>query len=226
MGSRSRAAVMLVRTGVGPVNAREVSRRFFLEHPVDVAVSSGLACALVRAQIGDLLIGTEVVAASEGAGRARIPCAKEWTEHAHRAAQHMSLPVHAGTIASVGRIIGSAVDKRRVADETGAIALDMESAEIGASAAQCGIPFMVLRSVSDLLDEDLPLDFNLFLHPHSWPEALWVSAARPRRVLELVRLRRQMVMACERLTALLVRWLDDGVDQEKASALKLPQGHA
>ena len=85
---------------------------------------------------------------------------------------------------------------------------------------------MVLRSVSDLLDEDLPLDFNLFLHPHSWPEALWVSAARPRRVLELVRLRRQMVMACERLTALLIRWLDDGVDREKASALKSTQGHA
>jgi adenosylhomocysteine nucleosidase len=217
---------MLVRTGVGPVKAREVSRQFFLEHHVDIAVSSGLACALVHAQIGDLLIGTDVVAVSEDMPPAGIPCAKELTEGARRSAQEGHLPAHAGRVASVARIFGSAEDKRRVAEETGAIALDMESAGIGVSAAECGIPFMVLRSASDLVDEDLPLDFNLFLHPHSWPEALWVSAARPRRVLELVRLRRQMVVACERLTALLVRWLDDGADQKIAPAVKPHQGHA
>jgi adenosylhomocysteine nucleosidase len=217
---------MLVRTGVGPVNAREVSRQFFLQHHVDVAVSSGLACALVHAQIGDLLIGTDVLAVSDGTSPAGIACAKVLTEGAYRSAQAAHLPVHTGRVVSVGRIFGSAEDKRRVAEQTGAIALDMESAGIGASAAERGIPFVVLRSASDLVDEDLPLDFNLFLHPHSWSEALWVSAARPRRVLELVRLRRQMVVACERLTALLVRWLDDGIDQRLATAVKSRQGHA
>jgi adenosylhomocysteine nucleosidase len=225
-GSRSGAAVILVRTGVGPIQAREVSRRFFLEHRVDVAVSSGFACALVRADIGDLLIGTDVIAASDAVLPARIWCGKNWTDGAHRSAQAAHVPAHVGSIASVSRIIGSAEDKHRVAQQTGAIALDMESGGIGASAAEYGIPFMVVRSVSDLLDEDLPLVFNLFLQPRSWPQALWASAARPRGVLELVRLRRQMLGASRRLTGWLIQWLDDGLPQANAGDVTARQGHA
>ena len=225
-GARGGATVILVRTGVGPIHARETSRRFFLEHRVDVAVSWGFACALVRAQIGDLFIGTEVIAASGVGPPTRIPCAKEWTEGAHRSAQAARVPAHVGSIASVSRIIGSAEDKRRVAQQTGAIALDMESGGVGASAAEYGIPFIVLRSASDLRDEDLPLDFNLFLDPHSWPRALWASAARPRGVLELVRLRRQMLGASRRLTEWLVRWLDAGLQQENTGNAKARQGQA
>ena len=218
--------MILVRTGVGPMHAREISRRFFLEHRVDVAVSSGFACALVRAHIGDLLIGTDVIAASEAVPPARVSCGKEWTDGAHQSAKAALVPVHVGSIASVSRIIGSAEDKRRVAQQTGAIALDMESGEIGASAAKYGIPFLVVRSVSDLLDEDLPLDFNLFLRPRSWPQALWASAARPRGVLELVRLRRQMLAASRRLTGWLIEWLDHGLPQGNIGDVKVRQGHA
>jgi len=218
--------VILVRTGIGPMHARDVSRRFFLEHRVDVAVSSGFACALVRAQIGDLLIGSEVIEAADAVPPARLSCGKEWTDGAHRSAQAAVVPVHIGSIASVSRIVGAAEDKRRVAQQTGAIALDMESGGIAASAAEYGIPFMVVRSVSDLLDEDLPLDFNLFLRPQSWPQALWASAARPRGVLELVRLRRQMLGASRRLTEWLSQWLDDGLPQGTTADIKARQGHA
>ena len=44
---------------------------------------------------------------------------------------------------------------------------------IGAEAAERRIPFAVIRAVSDLLDEDLPLDFNLFLTPSDWSKGIW-----------------------------------------------------
>ena len=83
---------------------------------------------------------------------------------------------------------------------TGAVGLDMESAAIGAVAKQGGIPFLVVRGVSDWVDEDLPVDFNMFLHPatHLWD--LVASVSRPSTWQGIARLRRQSVLASALLT--------------------------
>lgn len=212
IGQRRRCHVVLVQTGIGPAKARAVCRAVLQHQPLDVAISSGLACALTASSIGELFVGTDVITArSEGTKelRAEVICDQAWTDMALRAARTEGLPVRVGRFVSLPRIICRGEDKRRVATETGAVALDMESAAIGAIAAEHRIPFVVIRAVSDLLDEDLPLDFNLFLEPTDWLKGAWTCVSRPTSFLDLRRMRAQMRTASRRITTVFGRFLDD-----------------
>jgi len=71
------------------------------------------------------------------------------------------------------------------------------------------IPFVVIRAASDLLDEDLPMDFNLFLDPADWLKGAWACVARPASLLGLQRMRTQMRTASQRITTVFERFLDD-----------------
>ena len=91
-------------------------------------------------------------------------------------AQAAGLPARTGRFVSLPRIVWRAEDKRRVAADTGAVALDMESAVIGAEAAERRIPFAVIRAVSDLLDEDLHWILIYSLRPAIGPKAYGVAS--------------------------------------------------
>lgn len=68
-----------------------------------------------------------------------------------------------GQIYSSERIVGRGDAKRELARALGSsrrAAVDLESAALARAAAARGIPFTVVRAVSDAADEDLPLDFE------------------------------------------------------------------
>ena len=128
----------MFQTGVGTAKADAVCRKVFASHPLDLAVSCGFACALTAADIGELLIGTDVImyqatANPPAAGRV-IPCAEHLTAAAVRAAPAAGLPARAGRFVTVPRVVWRAQDKREIAAGTGAVGLDMESAAVGAVA--------------------------------------------------------------------------------------------
>ena len=50
----------LIQTGVGPAAAGTVAGRVLKAQPMSLVMSTGFACALVPAQVGDLIVGTEV----------------------------------------------------------------------------------------------------------------------------------------------------------------------
>jgi adenosylhomocysteine nucleosidase len=47
-------------------------------------------------------------------------------------------------------------EKRALAERTGAVAVDMESAAVAFTAKQAGLPFVAIRVISDTLDQTLP----------------------------------------------------------------------
>jgi adenosylhomocysteine nucleosidase len=206
--------VMLIRTGVGMVKGRKACRAFLSDHALDLVVSSGFACALNGSGIGDVLIGTDVMvgetqkSAGVGGSTGKLHCAGHAIEAAMQAARDTGRPAPAGPFVTVPRVLWRAEEKHRMAAETGAIGLDMESAAVGASAAERNVPFVVIRTVSDLLDEDLPVDFNLFLHPADWPKGTWACLARPSLLMGLNRLRVQAAVASDRLTVFFRRFFD------------------
>ena len=200
----------LVQTGVGPEKASRVAGRILTHQSFSLAVSTGFACALVATEIGAVLVGRDVVALGAHASDASSAINVSGGDRdivlglAEGAAGR---PVHIGRFVSTSRIIATAVEKRRFAGATAAIGLDMESAALAGEAQRACVPFVIVRTVSDLLDEDLPLDFNLFLRPTGWIKGLAAIIGNPSSLAGLFRLRRQSLAAAQNLTVFFRRYV-------------------
>jgi adenosylhomocysteine nucleosidase len=181
-------------------------------------MSIGFACALTPSGLGDLLIGTDALLASGATGvpnmadgrnqLSPVRCDVVFGEAALHAAKAAGVSARTGRIMTAGRVLVQATEKQAVAAASGAVGLDMESVALGAIAMEHRVAFLIARTVSDLVDEDLPLDFNLFLRPSGWARGA-LGLLRPASLVGLQRLRRQTALASERLTTFLERFLQD-----------------
>ena len=198
----------VLQTGVGPRKAGASARALFQRQTFSLSLSTGFACALTAAEIGDVLMGTAVAMVDFvnpgppdycdmlGAERDRFCAAIGGSRQGLRCRE--------GRFVSVDRIVGRASDKGALVQRTGAIGLDMESAALAGEAGRAQVPFAIVRTVSDLQDEELPLDFNLFLRPTGWVKGIGLVLAHPAASLAgLLRLRRQSTLAAQNLTKVL-----------------------
>lgn len=200
----------VIQTGVGPDRARKVAHAVLSEGPWALVLSTGFACALVPAGVGDLIMGTEVYSVfhdgqwlkGEGVGS----CSGDEQLRLLSIAREAGSTMRSGRIVSTPRIIWRADEKRAIRDLTGAVGLDMESAALAAVAHEKGIPMAIARTVSDLVNEDLPLDLNLFLRPTGWLMGLWALIGHPSRFTGLNRLRKQSQVAADRLADFFKRY--------------------
>ncbi len=207
IGRRAGRRVVLVQSGIGLNRAEQISRGVLAGERLDLVISTGFAVALVPAGIGDLALATEVgILEAPGATWQSVPGATDMDRVVTEVARRMAVRVHIGRFVSTSRILCHAREKREVAS-TGAIAADMESASLGRVAAEHGLPFAAVRSVSDLVDEELPLDFNRFLTAGGWLRGI-VDALHPPALVGLLRLRRQSVVAANQLTTFMAHFLD------------------
>ncbi|MCS6897296.1 MAG: hypothetical protein NZM29_04925 [Nitrospira sp.] len=198
----------LAQTGIGPEKARRAAARLLAYLPFSLAISTGFACALIPTTVGALLLGRDVLGQGKrGSGEMPLEVPGEERETVIQLATESGDAAHVGRFVSTERVISSAVDKRRLADETGAIGLDMESAALADEAHRAQVPFVIVRTVSDLVDEDLPVDFDLFLRPSGWLKGVASVMGRPARVAELWRLRRQSRTAADNLTRFFRRYV-------------------
>ena len=119
-------------------------------------VSFGMAGALSPdLRIGDWVIGEHVCGAVEAT------CDKPWREALARA-----LPdARTGAIYADGRLIGDPAEKRALHQGHGALAADMESHLAARAAAERGVPFAVLRCISDEAAHALPPAIAIAMRP-------------------------------------------------------------
>jgi len=134
---------------------------------------------------------------STGAG---LPCETALGALAAQVAGQRTHHVHAGRVVSGPRVAVTREEKRHIATKTGAVGLDMESAAIAGAAARRRIPMGVVRVASDVLDEDLPLDFNRCLGPCGWMTGVALCVRRPLRLIGLMKFRRDVSAATMVLT--------------------------
>jgi adenosylhomocysteine nucleosidase len=193
----------VIQTGVGPDRASKVARAVLSEGTWELVLSTGFACALASADVGDLIIGTEILSVLHDGqwirGEGMGSCSRDEQIHLLSVGRETGLTVKTGRIVSTARVAWRADEKRAIRDLTDAVGLDMESAALAAVARDLGIPMAIARTVSDLVDEDLPLDFNLFLRPTGWLVGPWALIRHPSRFIELNRLRTQSRVAADRL---------------------------
>jgi adenosylhomocysteine nucleosidase len=146
-----RASALAVRVGgVGAEHARRAARTLIADGATAL-ISWGTAAALVPSlSVGTLVLADRVI----GDSAALVPDLG-WTARVADAVREI-VPVVRGTIACPVEVLRSASEKHALADGSGAIAADMESAAIGGVAREAGLPWIVVRAVSDAADTVVP----------------------------------------------------------------------
>jgi len=143
-------------------------------------------------------------------GGDRVLCDKVVSADVLLVAQDAGLVARVGTVVSSGTVVWQAEEKRRLRNVTDATGLDMESAALATAAQERGLPMVIVRTVSDLADEDLPLDFNLFLRPTGWVKGMRALIGHPSSLVGLNRLRKQSRVAADRLTEWFQHYAETG----------------
>lgn len=200
--------LLLARTGMGPDTAETVARRLFSEAPVAAALSVGVAAGLSPLlQAGDLIVGDRAILHRGSGGTSQSFCCdarlQEWALTLVReSGSRHSL----GPIVTVEQILPTADEKRRLAAESGAMAVDMESAAIASAASARAVPFLAIRAILDPVEEDLKIAFDQFLNRRGEPQWLslaWYLLAHPPALSRLVGLGRRTSALCACLGHLL-----------------------
>jgi hypothetical protein len=108
------------------------------------------------------------------------------------------------------RIAITAMEKWKLCIDTGADAVEMESAAIHAICAEKKIPCVTVRVISDTAHEDLPLDFNALAKADrsiDFGKLAWAIAKSPGKIPQLMQLQKKTKFAAERLAAVLAKVL-------------------
>ena len=106
------------------------------------------------------------------------------------------------------RIATTVAEKQKLRAETGAAAVEMESAAIHAVCRKRGVACATVRVISDTAGEDLPLDFNQLAKPDQSLDfaKLFLAIARsPGKIGGLMQLQRKTKFAAEQLAEILVK---------------------
>jgi adenosylhomocysteine nucleosidase len=180
--------VSIFLTGIGRVNAEKSARKFLATHSPELLLTCGFAGGLnPKLKIGDVVfeigrqqsaIGNQLTAA--GAKPAKIFCAD--------------------------KIAWTAAEKKKLRDETGKDAAEMESGAVQSVCRERGISCATVRVISDAANDDLPLDFNRFLKPDKSVDMgkLFLAVAKsPGKIGALMELQKRTKFAAEKLAAVL-----------------------
>lgn len=202
------AEVGVVLTGVGPETAgvRASGVIWSESDSIGVCISSGLTGGLKKGvAIGEVLAARMLRTASvhSDLNSNNLDCTKALVSFA----EEMGATVVSRFFTSQQAIVWAG-EKRRLSDTADAV--DMESFEIVKEAVVFGIPAIAIRAVSDLADEDLPLDMNEVFTEQgkvSVPRVLGQIARHPGSLRGLMRLGLQSKAASEALARFLDRYV-------------------
>ena len=181
-GTLGKSRVVLVKCGVGKVNAARCTQILIDKYAPDCVINTGIAGGIGEGlAVADVVIGAELVqhdfdAVNFGYARGNI-CEPEHRDTptvfrsdgaliaAFRAAAESVIDakrVKTGRIATGDLFVASAETKRDIAETFGAIAAEMEGGAIAQVAAMAGVPFIVLRAISDLANGSSVSSFGEF----------------------------------------------------------------
>ena len=170
---------VVVQCGIGKVNAgmcvQILCDCFDVTHIVNTGVAGSLCAEL---DIGDFVISRDamyhdftcnalnpnyLVGQIPGFPVRYFPADEQLTQLAYDAAQQ----VHAGharigRVASGDQFVAGKGQKEKIIADTGALCTEMEGAAIAHAAWRNGVPFVVIRAISDKADDSAEMDYPTF----------------------------------------------------------------
>lgn len=169
---------VIVRSGIGKVNAGICTQILADLFEVDAVINTGIAGSLkAEINIGDIVISTDALqhdmdATGFGYEPGVIPrmetsCfwADEALMEAAKAACEEAVPeiqVFTGRIVSGDQFISEREVKNRIISQFGGMCTEMEGAAIAQAAYLNHIPFVIIRAISDKADDSATVDYPTF----------------------------------------------------------------
>lgn len=174
-GMLENTAVVLVQCGIGKVNAAICTQILCDCFAVTHIVNTGIAGSLCAEQdIGDMVVSSDVwhhdfdcyhfgypMCKIPGMPQG-FPADEQLVQLAVKAAEETGSKVRMGRVASGDQFIADPVLKQRVIERTQALCTEMEGAAIAQTAYRNGIPFVILRCISDKADNSVEMDYPSF----------------------------------------------------------------
>lgn len=170
--------VVVVRSGIGKVNAGICAQILADRFHVDTLINTGIAGSLdARIDIGDLVISTDAVhhdmdatIFGDPAGQVprmdtlAFPADPVLVEKAKAANEKANpeLRTFTGRVASGDQFISSAEAKQKIVDQFGALCTEMEGAGIAHAAYLNNISYVIIRAISDKADNSATMDYPEF----------------------------------------------------------------
>ncbi|AJC12159.1 S-adenosylhomocysteine nucleosidase [Berryella intestinalis] len=178
-GALGGTEVVVVRSGIGKVNAALCAQVLISVFQVTHVVNTGIAGSLdASIDIGDLVVSTDAVqhdmdATNFGYERGVVP--QMPIDSFFRADEHLracavaaadavapGVRVFQGRILSGDRFIADEGDKNDIAGTFGGLCCEMEGAAIAQACALSRVPFVIVRAVSDKADGSARVDYPAF----------------------------------------------------------------
>ncbi len=170
--------VVLLKSGIGKVNAAMSTTILMERYQPDVIINTGSAGGFnPELNVGDLVISNEVCHHDVDATAfgykygqvpqmpATYPADEKLVKVAEEAAKELNdMKILTGLIASGDSFMSDPVRVNDVKTKFPAIeAVEMEAAAIAQVAYQYGTPFVIIRSLSDIAGKDSDISFDQFL---------------------------------------------------------------
>ena len=193
--------INVLLTGIGCRKAWLEATKVLWNGDVDICISSGLAGGLRDAhRLGEVLVAENVLASKWDRA---IACDALLVDSAVATGAKKVKAFY-----TADHVILRSSDKRNLSVFGDAV--EMESGEVLLEAAAFGAKVAAIRSISDTVDEDLPLDFNKAAGDSgevSMRRIVGSVASAPASIPALVRFGRQSRRAAESLAVFLERYL-------------------
>ncbi len=170
--------VVVVRSGIGKVNAGICAQILADVFSVEAIINTGIAGSLNKdINIGDIVLSTDVVqhdmdATGFGYRKGQIPQMPVFYFAADEKLRQLAaevcrevnpdIQVFEGRIASGDQFVCDQGVKDGIVSEFAAYATEMEGAAIGQAAYLNEIPFLVIRAISDKADGSAQMDYSEF----------------------------------------------------------------
>ncbi len=205
-----RPGVFTVITGIGRQNAEKSVRNMLAACSPELVLTCGFAGGLnPDLKIGDVVF--EVPSRSRRGNEAQTENGNQ-SEPPHVGSYDKLLAAGAKNVRffCAERIATTVAEKKQLCEQTGADAVEMESAAIHAVCADKNIPCVTVRVISDTAGEDLPLDFNALAKSDrsiDFGKLAWAIAKSPGKIGALMALQKKTSFAAERLAAVLSKIL-------------------
>ena len=155
--------LVVATSSIGKVNAAICTQLMLAHFPIDYLINLGISGSLsAEYQIGDILIGEKLFYHDVRPAQLEnwFPFKQHFTSHQKLLDQFKSHQTRLTHLLCGDGFIESAVEKKRIKSLFGAAVVDMESTAVAHTCAVNNVPFIAIRSVSDLADDQATQDYD------------------------------------------------------------------